>query len=291
MTPSMKKSQEISELINQGSAEMSGPQLLSHLVRLCTEQVLQRLLEHEQEQCLGRERYERVSCTQGLRNGYQDAKLCTAEGVLRLRLPQVRNAEKTYRSALWSRLSSKSQVLHQMVAEMYARGLSVRDIEETLTEVTGTFMASDTAISQATAYLYQQYLAFRQRDLRDIDLAYMFVDAVYEPLRRHGAKCAVLCAWGICTDGRRVLLGLETGESESAEAYLMLLRDLVARGLRTPMSVTTDGAAGLTSAVDKIFPRSLRIRCWFHKMKNLQSKVAKEVWPLTRPLILPRRFG
>jgi transposase-like protein len=58
-----------------------------------------------------------------------------------------------------------------------------------------------------------------------------------------------------------------------------VLRALVKRGLQTPVTITTDGAAGLTKALDTIWPKALRIRCWFHKMQNLQQKVPPQAWP------------
>ncbi len=60
----------------------------------------------------------------------------------------------------------------------------------------------------------------------------------------------VLCAWGICRDGRKVLLHLAVGSRENYEGCLEFLRDMVHRGLPCPLLVTTDGAAGLIRAVD-----------------------------------------
>lgn len=57
------------------------------------------------------------------------------------------------------------------------------------------------------------------------------------------------------------------------------------RGMEPPMTVTTDGARGLIAAVEQAFPRSLRIRCWFHKMQNLQSKVPPAAWPEFKAMI------
>jgi transposase-like protein len=100
---------------------------------------------------------------------------------------------------------------------------------------------------------------------------------------------AVLCAWGICTDGSRVLLSLTTGNTESYETSIEFLRDMVQRGLRTPLTVTTDGAPGLTKAIDALWPRTWRVRCWFHKMRNLQDKVPPQAWPEFKALVIDVR--
>jgi len=83
----------------------------------------------------------------------------------------------------------------------------------------------------------------------------------------------VLCAWGICADGRRVLLHLALGNKESYADWLEFLRDMVARGLKPPLTMTSDGAPGLLRALEEVFPQSLRIRCWMHKMRNVLDKL------------------
>jgi putative transposase len=115
------------------------------------------------------------------------------------------------------------------------------------------------------------------------------MDAVYEPLRRWGSKTGVFCVWAICVDGRKVLLTLSTATSESYESCLEVLRDLVKRGLQTPVTSTTDGAPGLIKAIDVIWPKALRIRCWFHKMQNLQQKVPPQAWPEFKALVADLR--
>src|SRR4029077_19659137 len=102
---------------------------------------------------------------------------------------------------------------------------------------------------------------------------YLFIDTVYEPLRRWGQKTGVLCVWAIGEDGRKVWLSLSTANSESCESCREVLRDLVKRGLRPPATITTDGALGVTQAIDAVWPKSLRIRWWFHKLPNLPQTV------------------
>src|SRR5215470_10059369 len=118
--------------------------------------------------------------------------------------------------------------------------------------------------------LAEEYETFRTRDLRQEPVAYLFIDTVYEPLRRWGQKTGVLCVWAICEDGRQVLLSLSTTNSESYESWVEVLRDLGKRGMQSPVTITTDGALGLTKAIDTMWPKSLRIRCWFPKRQNLE---------------------
>jgi putative transposase len=57
----------------------------------------------------------------------------------------------------------------------------------------------------------------------------------------------------------------------------------------TPITITTDGAVGLTKALDTMWPKSLRIRCWFHKMQNLHQKVPALAWPEFKALVVDMR--
>jgi len=171
-------------------------------------------------------------------------------------------------------LCDHSEVLERLVAEMYARGLSTRDVEDAFTDATGHCLLSRTAVSEITDRLWEDYQAFCQRDLSGFEMIYLFVDAVYESLREQGGpKEAVLCAWGICENGRRVLLHLALGNKESHADWLDFLRDMVARGLPVPLTMTSDGAPGLLRALGEVFPQSLRIRCWRHKMENVLTKL------------------
>ncbi len=66
------------------------------------------------------------------------------------------------------------------------------------------------------------------------------------------------------------------GNKGSYSCWLEMLRDMVARGLKTPLTLTSDGAPRLLRAIEEVFPRSLRIRCWAHKMRNVLDKVPDE---------------
>ena len=184
-------------------------------MRLSTERVLQEALEQEQAQTLGRARYERRGGSQGYRNGYENGTLKTAEGVLRLQVPQISGRTEPVRSQLWNGLANPSEVLKRLIVEMYAGGLSQRDIEYSLEKALGEVVLSKSTVSELTDILTQEYEAFRTRDLSGYEVAYLFMDAVYEPLRRWGSKTGVFCVWAICVDGRKVLLTLSTANSES----------------------------------------------------------------------------
>jgi transposase-like protein len=289
IAPSEQKAQALRALLQGQVDGQNGEELLSTIVRLSTERILQEALEQEQAEALGRGRYEARGEKRGYRNGYENGTVKTAEGLFHVKLPQIRGREEPYRSALWGQMATTSDVLKRLILEMYVGGMSQRDIEYSLESALGHFVLGKSTVSELSATLSEEYEAWRTRDLSQETVTYLFIDTVYEPLRRWGQKTGILCVWAICEDGRKVLMSLSTTNSESYESCLEVLRGLVKRGMRTPVTITTDGAGGLTKAIDAVWPKSLRIRCWFHKMQNLQQKVPVRAWPEVKALLVDMR--
>jgi len=199
----------------------------------------------------------------GSRNGYEPAQVRTAEGDIPVQLPQVRQTPVPSQSRLLSFLRGHTDVLDRLVAEMCARGLSMRDIEDTVRDVTGASLGSASGVSAVTVRLGEESQAFTRRDLSGFAGESLVVDAIYESLRPQGGGAeGLLGAWAILADGRKVLLHVTVGNKESDRYWLGMLRDLVHRGLRPPVSLTSDGASGLLRAIKETWPTSLRIRCW-----------------------------
>jgi transposase-like protein len=211
--------EQLQELFTGGVGR--GSNIVSALVETVTRLVVQELLEGEQAEFLGgRGRYERRGEGQsGSRNGYEPGRVRTAEGAIEVAVPQVRGAGEPFRSSLMSFLDGNSEVLERLVTEMYARGLSTRDVEDAFRDATGDMLLSKSAVSEITDRLWEDYQQFVARDLSDIAVEYLFVDAVFESLRRHGAKEAVLVCWCIASDGRKHPLHPAVGNKESQACW------------------------------------------------------------------------
>jgi transposase-like protein len=242
--------------------------------------IVEELLEAEVTDRLGRAYYERGGGDgAGHRNGYRTGRLKTAEGEVEYSVPQVRGLDEPYRSRVRPELGKRTEALEDLAVEMYARGLSTRDIEAALCDEHGRSLLSRTAVSQVTERLWEEYEAFASRDLSEYEIAYLFADGIAERLHGGQRREAVLCAWGITTEGQKVLLHLSPGTKEDTESCRAFFQDLKRRGLRDPLFVATDGAPGLIRAAEECFPRSARGRCLAHRMRNLQSKVPDAEWP------------
>jgi putative transposase len=278
MAPSSALEKGLESLLGAESPEMSGGALLTQLVRMGAQRVIQEALEKEQEEHLSRGRYERRAegAAPVYRNGYEPGRLLLSEGEIEVLRPQVRGGAAPYRSRLWELLSTRSEAVERLVVEMYARGLSTRDIEDLFRSGEGDVLLSRTSVSELTDVLWEEYEAFSARDLSDLPLAYLIVDGVYEAMRRVGhVRDGILVAWGILEDGRRMLLHLELGRRESYQCCLEFLRGMLARGLRAPVLVASDGAPGMIRAIEEAFPEALRQRCLVHKKMNVLGKVAE----------------
>ena len=192
--------------------------------------------------------------------------------------PQVRDMPEPFVSNVRSALSGRTRELERLAVELYARGLSTRDIEDAFTDETGRRLLSRAAVSEVTERLWAEYEDFSKRDLSEHAVVYLFVDGIAERLRPGQRREAVLAAWGIGEDGRKALLALMAGSREDVETVRAFFQNLRARGLGDPLLVVSDGAPGIIRAIEECFPRSARQRCLAHRMRNLAVKVPTDLW-------------
>ena len=272
---------EIDNLLAVGVGE-NPRESLSELAKLGARLIIQRAVEDEFDAWLGRARYERRpeyerglhNYGSGLRNGFRPRRVQTLEGELEVDIPQVREAAEPFVSKLFpcSTKLLRTEPLRAMVIGAFVRGLSMRDIEA-LCEQAGLGKLSKSTASRICEELRERFERFKRRDLYGVQLAALFLDAVFLPVRPDGPKEGVLVAWGFTEDGERVLLSVMLGMRESHEDWLALGRDLIARGLGAPLLVVADGAPGLIKAVEQCWPASDRQHCAVHRVRNLLAKL------------------
>jgi putative transposase len=262
----------IAELMDEGFEA-------SDLMRTGMRLMIEQALEAEVAETLGRGRYERLGEPgRGYRNGVRLGRVKTAEGVVDFAAPQVTGTPEPFVSKVRQNLPDRTEELGRLAIEMYARGLSMRDIEAAFTDEMGRCALSKTAASQVAERLWQDYQAFAARDLSGADILYLFIDGVAERLHLGQRREPVLAAWGIASSGEKLLLGLYAASKEDTDSARECLRDLRARGMNDPVLVASDGAPGLIRAIEEVLPRALRQRCLAHKVRNLSNKVPEERW-------------
>jgi len=252
----------------------------SELVRLAARLIIEEALEAEAKDAVGRDYYARGAAPgAGYRNGYRPGRVKSAEGAIDYSAPQIADRDEPFRSKLRGMLGKRTEELEALAVEMYARGLSTRDIEALFADEAGKPLLSRTAVSEITERLWAEYEAFANRDLCEFEIVYLFVDGIAERLHLGQPREAVLAAWGVLADGKKALLHLMPGTKEDTASCKEFFQDLRRRGLPDPVLVVSDGAPGLIRAIEECFPRTVRQRCLAHKLRNLQSKVPEDVWP------------
>ena len=276
---SERTSQRLRELLG----DLPDGEALSEVMKLGVRKIVEEALEAEVSDALARGYYERGSEPgRGYRNGTRTGRLKTAEGVVEYSAPQVADRMEPFRSRIREQLGQRRQALEELAVEMYARGLSTRDIEAVFRDEAGQSMLSRTAVSEVTERLWSEYESFATRDLAEFGVVYLFVDGIAERLRTGQPREAGLCAWGICADGRKVLVHLAPGTKEDTESCKAFFQDLKRRGFADPLLVVIDGAPGLIRAVEECFPLARRQRCLAHRMRNLLAKAPESEWPELR---------
>lgn len=276
--PASERTREQLKALMEGKAEAIESN--SDLVRLAARLIIEEALEGEARDAIGRDYYARGAVPgAGYRNGYRPGRVKSAEGAIDYSAPQIADRAEPFRSRIRAIVGGRTEALEAMAIEMYARGLSTRDIEAVFADEAGKSLLSRTAVSEITERLWAEYEAFASRDLSEFDVVYLFVDGIAERLHLGQPREAVLAAWGILADGKKALLHLAPGTKEDTASCREFFQDLRRRGLPDPLLVASDGAPGLIRAIEECFPRAVRQRCLAHKMRNLQSKVPDDVWP------------
>ena len=177
----------------------------------------------------------------------------SAEGAIEYSAPQVADRQEPFRSRIREVVRGRTDQLEALEVEMYARGLSTRDVEPLFADSEGRSWLSRTAVSEITE-------AFASRDLSEFAVIYLFVEIAE---RRHlgQPREAVLAAWGILADGKKALLHLTPGTEEDTASCREFFKDMRHRGLPDPLLVASDGAPGMIRAIEECLPRSIRQRC------------------------------
>jgi putative transposase len=249
---------------------------LGEAARLGAQLMLQKAVEEEVTAFLRRGHYERSEdgALRGYRNGYEEKTVHTAEGSFELSVPQIRESLEPFESVWLRAIGKRSKRLLELIPMLYVKGMSQRDIESALIDALDVAQTGRSVINEVCKGLRPAFREWQDRDLSRYEVTYLFLDGIYLKLRPEDRRAvAVLCAYGILEDGRKVLLHLEIGDKESRACWEGFLEDMKSRGLGDPLLVVMDGNTGCRKAVRAKFPHALVQRCQVHKMRNILCKL------------------
>jgi len=251
---------------------------LAQLARMGGKLLLEVAMREEVAECLGRERYERAGEeATGYRNGRRRRKVQMGAGPVEVDIPKITGALLPLRSEVLPAFKRRTAELEEVIAQLYAEGLSTRDFKRALGGFWGEAGLSRSSVSRANETLKEAFSAWRKRDLSKEEVVYLFLDGVY--LKMHvgnSAAEAVLVAHGITAQGKRALLGVILGGRESEDSWKALLLDLEGRGMKAPALAIHDGNQGLIKALRCVWKDVPRQRCIAHKIRNVLDRVPKK---------------
>ncbi len=229
---------------------------------------IETMLETELSEELGYEPYEAKGKNSGnSRNGHYPKKVRTSAGETTIQVPRDRNGE--YEPQVVKKRVANTNELEDKIIAMYAKGMSVRDIQETLKELYGVDVSPAT-LSAITDKVWELVETWQNRPLASI-YPIIYLDAIHIKLRREGKieTTAVYTVLGVDLDGHRDVLGHWLGEgSETSNFWLSVVTDLQGRGVQDIFIACLDGLSGFREAVLAVFPRTQIQRCIIHQIRN-----------------------
>jgi len=240
---------------------------------------VERILKAEQEHHLGYPANEKANDRrENTRNGYSKKTLKTSSGDIEIEVP--RDREGSFDPQLIKKHEKIDTTLEDQITGMYARGMSVRDIQSQLESFYGVDV-SPALISKITDKVLEGIVEWQNRPLEDV-YAVLFLDAIHYKIRVDGKVIskAAYTAMGIDLSGRVSVLGLWLCENEGAHFWLSVLTEIKKRGVRDILIACIDGLKGFPEAIESAFPKTSIQLCIVHQirtsLRTLAAKYQKE---------------
>ena len=235
---------------------------------------IKEMMEVEMDDHLGYGRSERIDRAEqdDYRNGTKKKQVNTSFGSMTIDVPQDRNS--TFAPQVVKKRQKDISNIDQKIISMYAKGMTTRQISETLMDIYG-FEASEGFISDVTDKLLPQIEEWQNRPLDEI-YPIIYIDAIHYSVRDNGLirKLAAYVILGINLEGRKEVLTIEIGQNESAKYWLSVLNTLKNRGVQDIMIICADGLTGIKDAITTAFSQTEYQRCIVHQVRNTLKYVA-----------------
>ena len=229
--------------------------------------VIERLMNAEMSQHLGYKPGEDKPDGQtNERNGASGKTVLTDKGAVRIDVPRDRAG--SFEPLLIPKHERRFTGFDDKIIAMYARGMSVREIQGFIAESYGTQVSPD-FISSVTDEVMAEAVAWQSRPLEQM-YPVVFFDALRVKIRSDGGVTnkAVYLALGIQADGQRDVLGLWIEQTEGAKFWLKVFNDLKTRGCQDILIAVVDGLKGLADAINTVYPKSTVQTCIVHLIRN-----------------------
>ncbi len=244
------------------------------LLKQLTKAVVERCLETEMEDHLGYEKNDRAdSGSENRRNGHSKKLVINEHGEqISLDIPRDRHAD--FAPQLVKKYQTRLEGFDEKVIAMYARGMTVRDIQAQLKELYGTDV-SPQLISNVTDAVHEDVKAWQARALESV-YPIVWFDALVVKVRdnQRVINKAVYLALAVNLDGQKELLGIWISENEGAKFWLGVLTELKNRGVKDIFIACIDGLTGMPDAIQSAFPKTWVQLCIVHMVRNSMKYVS-----------------
>ena len=229
------------------------------------------MMEAEMDEHIGYEKYQHSDAT-NYRNGVKKKNVRSTFGEFQVEVPQDRNS--TFEPQIVKKRQKDISEIDQKIINMYARGLTTRQISEQIEDIYG-FECSESFISNVTDKILQDIQDWQNRPLEKV-YPVIFIDATHFSVREDNRikKIAAYVVLGITKDGMKEVLSLEIGENESSKYWLGVLNALKNRGINDIMVICADGLTGIKEAIATAFPQTEYQRCMVHQVRNTLKYVS-----------------
>lgn len=200
------------------------------------------------------------------RNGFSKKTVLTETSKLDLRIP--RDREGSFDPKLIARYQRRFPGFDQKIISMYARGMSVREIQGHLMEIYGLDVSPD-LISTVTDAVMETVTEWQNRPL-ETSYPLVFFDAMRVKIRDEGLvrNKAVYLALGVQADGTKDILGIWIETTEGAKFWLRVMNELKNRGVEDILITVVDGLKGFPEAINAVFPQALVQTCIVHLIRH-----------------------
>ena len=209
---------------------------------------------------------ERPEGAANLRNGASAKTVLTEDGPLRIEVPRDRDG--SFEPLLIPKHERRFTGFDDKIVAMYARGMTVREIQGFLAEQYGTEVSPE-FISAVTDEVMAEVTAWQARPLEPM-YPVIFFDALRVKIREDAVvrNKAIYLALGVLPDGTRDILGLWIETTEGAKFWLRVFNDLKTRGVADVLIAVTDGLKGIGEALAAVFPATTLQTCIVHLIRN-----------------------
>lgn len=237
------------------------------LLKQLSKAVLERALEGEMTHHLGYEKHgKEQKNSDNRRNGKSSKTVKTKDGELQIGIPRDRHGRFTPK--IVPKHKRRFDGFDNKIISMYARGMTVREIQGHLLDIYGTEISPD-LISTVTDGVLEEVRAWQNRPLDPV-YPIIFLDAIRIKARQNSQvvnKC-VYMGIGINVEGRKEVLGLWLGEQEGAKFWMNVITELKNRGVNDILIACVDGLKGFPEALEAIFPQTEVQLCIVHMIRN-----------------------